>query len=611
MSAHVRDAAPAIKRFISLKGDYDRLRRYALPAQIASDLKNILPPDSCLETSFPKDEVSFEAILFKYYLYPLKVSDQWPNLYNRTSHSCRSHYYLDLHRISSSAGPSGKPYVDVLGAKIFALDESSSFLSRKPQPYPHNRILIGFIIFHVWMLITGLLIWRHATVRSDLVGIPGIFSASYLLGFVAITMSLWLSLLAGCDLRTGMVITFFGLTTVMGLLTWHPWMRAPVKKTTAPADSQKLPLLVKPRRLAFKKIATAELLLSVALTILVFFLFFYIISIPVNVWDEMHIWLLKSKMFYIDQTISFDYTVETNNYYPILWPLNIAAQYCFIGGMYDEVAKWTSAIVFVAFVGMFCGVARSVGMDRRWGWAAVGIYLAGFPHWTIFTALTENIYLALVCMSFFFGLHYFFQQNKKCKGLLIISLLGVSAVKFEGALLALFLVLAFVLSGRGRNTDEMTGELRRSIPLIACLALPICWQLWLQYRRIPFSIYHFQTGLSMENLRLSLGMAKTFMLTPGNLAVLSLVILPLLLLSIRKAWPRTEKFLLIFCIFLICFSFAAGLCWSTKELVLYYPEVFTRLLSRATPFIVLLWVSRISKIWESSTPIKIQTSLPS
>ncbi len=580
-----------IKRFLAAQGDYEQLRRFTLHAKVAADLRKVLPPGACVETSFPKDEVDLKAIVVKYYLYPWKVIDKWPSLFNQSPGPCQGNFYIDFAGTFQPPDHAGLARRDINGVKVFALDKSRDFTDDKAPAYPRGSILFRAFVFNLWMLLVGALACCIVPVRRYLGGLWGMLSVSYLSGFVLVTLTIWALLMSGLSLSRGLVIAVLSVINV-GFLVALAAQNARARRAGTALSASKDPsgpgkgAVREGRVAAFDKFIAGAGLLAIAFFVLT------VIAVPVNVWDEMHIWLLKSKMYFIGKALAFDYTVDTNNYYPVLWSLNIAAQYAFIGGMYDEAAKWTSAVVLVSFLGMLYQTARYLGLAPRFAWAAVLIFLVGFPYWTMVTALTENIYLALISLALFFALRYFIDRDRACGIFLWLALLGVSTVKFEGASIALFLVLAHVISGRGRSRAELSGDIKRAAPFLALLFLPSLWQMWLRTQGIPFTIYHFQTGFSVEKVLLILQMIGATVLSLPNLLVVAVVFLPLLFLGRERPWTRAERLLLAVCVMLVAFSFSAGAYWAEKELAAYYPEVLMRLFSRATPFLVLLWASR-------------------
>ena len=175
--------------------------------------------------------------------------------------------------------------------------------------------------------------------------------------------------------------------------------------------------------------------------------------------------------------------------------------------------------------------------------------------------------------------------------LLFISLIGLSAVKFEGAFVSSFFLLAVLLT-RCWDRPISWRELRNVSLLLVVFLIPIFWQIWLRSHHVTFQIFHLQRGPAIENVRIVFAMVVSFMLQSENTLLILLSIAFLILSKKPTQWVRSQKALGVFCCTLIGFSLFAGVCWPPKEFYMYYPEVLMRLLTRSGPFVVLFWASQ-------------------
>jgi len=326
---------------------------------------------------------------------------------------------------------------------------------------------------------------------------------------------------------------------------------------------------------------------------LIFLFIGIIISIPISVWDEMSIWILKARIFSAHQGLDFSYTEATNNYYPILWPLNNAFYFNLIGD-YDEIAKWISALTFFSFLAQLRGCLFFLGVKRPLLWPLIALYLILFQHWTFYTALPENLLMAFLMAMTAWGLMWFKDplHSRKYLLLALVMALGLTLTKFEGAIIACLGGLSLILTQR----KELLNKKYRlyGASLLILFFIPWGWSHWVEIQGNQVLYYHLHGQISVQNINTMVKMTMGFLMKTKIFFLMGAAVLSVLALCQYQPWAKEGKFLLFWGAALILFSITAGLFWPSADLQRYYPEVLSRLLIRATPILMLIWAMRSS-----------------
>lgn len=556
-----------------------RSRKY----ETALALKRILPEGACITTSFSSTDVTLESISFKYYLYPYKVIDNWPSLFNKTARICNGNFFVDFTYLRPISPPNSSVIQLSSGVRVSALDSGSHFVENPRKiGNPYAPLYFLFLQIVVFLGGYGFICFFRALKNTKSIFVK--ISASYLLGVIIFTGIIWLLLLFKLPLSMMAVCSLVGIY----IFLLFSILRQKNKPLSFVLNVNKK----SPNSIYLRdKICRHLGIVVIAIVICLFLI--RVVSLPVVVWDEMHIWLLKAKMFYTENGLAFDYTVDSNNYYPVLWPLFLAAQYALNGGIDDRIAKWTSALVFLSFLGVWWDILRGYIGGIKVPSLLIVIFLMCFPHWTYFTALTENFYIALMALSFYFLSHYFIKDDRTAFIPAMIAMAGVASVKFEGGVLCFFLLSALILS-KDLNVTRSPSLLIKCTPFIFPILIPFIWKGWVVANHLPVLVYHIQNTPSFSNLLAAAQIGFLFLISRGIDLVFIILALAISLTQGKhfRPWAWEDKFLLFFCCWLLIFTFSAGLCWPMNELVLYYPEVLTRLFSRTVPFLLILWAVR-------------------
>jgi len=559
---------PSIGNVFASKGD-PWLMWYGRPyAAIGLRAQALIPEDGCV-TMVGERPLKTQTV--KYYLYPVRVLDEEANKFNREPPACHGQYVLDIgQKITTLKAGWTKIALPDRAALYVKQDAPLAAKAARPAGWPAD--IGSFCYFNLLVLAIGYFLLCGLLPHVGKVPLGGKLGTSYLLGFVATTMVFWPLLLAHIPL--GFILVCCSLHGALILSYLFMRMRG----------------VDRPAPLSFSRISISEGLLgTITFAVLLFFVL-YIIAYPPGLIDEMHIWLLKAKIIFDKKMLTFDYTENTNNYYPVLWPLNLALQYVFAGGVYEELAKWTSGLAFLSLVGLVKFSASALGLGRKESWLTVLVFLVAFNNWTMFTALPENLFVALTALAVVFFLDWMINQRTESLYVVTLALAGLLAVKSEA-----LVVLGSVFLAYGLAERFSLGAFWKRVYAIRIIAISLVvhavWLIWLKLQHVPYA-YHFGWAASIGNFLPILGMAWSCLTRPQAMSILLVAYLGAVLLRTAKPWSGEEKFLFVFSLSLMFFGLWAGLFWPA-DIFRYYLDVLTRLCFRAMPFVVLLWMSRV------------------
>ncbi|MBF0521780.1 MAG: hypothetical protein HQL24_01865 [Candidatus Omnitrophica bacterium] len=573
------------RTLISLKGNYENVRNDYFINRIGTSAKRLIPAESKIQTSFPTKTMSFESVSLKYNLYPLKIEDESANIYTPTNTAKFSRdnwdYFIDFHQMIHNSSKQFKELPLGNGVRLFA-QEGHNFLSSKESPssYPLQKNIIIFFLITAFISLIGFFMLTSFGILPQKTDKFWLWGTSYLLGFVFLNFLVWIFLLIGGTLTKQTVIGLWGLSGIIFFLRR--------KRQTAPFCLEEKG----GGNGAAPKSFFGESLAHFFYAALLIVIFLKTISIPISVVDEMWIWLLKAKIFFYQGHLDFQYTSNANNYYPLLWPIHNAVQFLFLNGAYDEAAKWTSAIIFLCFIAQIKKILSFWNFKPVISKILICVYLLVFFQWIFLTALPENLYLALLMTAAGFLLNWINLKEKddRLLTLAFFMFLGLSGVKFEGAVIAFFCFLSLFLSCRQEVAPKKL--LMLGVSFGAIFLIPLGWLLWLHNNGVSTYIFHLQKHFSTENILIMLNMVWTF-LTPSSIIPIILGVAFMLSSNQQKQWEKQDTFLFSMMTLLILFSLTAGINWPSQDLKLYYPEVLSRLFLRATPFIMLFWTHRV------------------
>jgi len=377
------------------------------------------------------------------------------------------------------------------------------FLTKGPSPplknYPGGSIFIVFLGVIVFHILVGTAILSLLNISCQPQQRVWYLSIAYLAGYVCLTLSTWLYLLVGGPFEKIYMLSLWGLILVLLIIcSKKAWINN-LKETMSfknRTSETGLGLIGK----TFLFLSMVLILTIVLLTVLT----------PVLSWDAMSHWIMKSKVIFHQKALVFDYT--GHNEYPILWPLNVAIQFLFAGGTYDELAKWTSAALFLSLIVQLISGLRMLRLGERWIWMLISTFLLCFLTDNMMIAYAENAFYAFFTATMVASIAYF--QNNKDKKYFILTVfmaIGLSAVKLEGAIASGIIAFAFASLGAPPFSNKKYWF--NALCISSTCLVTGAWIYW-QYKAGYFSeSIHAQEPFTLEKIKYIL------MLLPKSLAI--------------------------------------------------------------------------------------------
>lgn len=559
----ITKAMPAIDGYFEAGGDHDEIRNRKIPySRPLFEASRLLPPGASV--GFPGAQLrTIDHIAMRYAVYPARVKEPW-------------NYALDVAGKPDAAFSSWISHA-LSGGAVLYVRPGYQLLNPSP-PAPRNRGVerAFFFILSLTITLIGVQYLRALGIGPSVLGIAWFLATGYLCGFIIIHAMGWAVLLTGgildsWTLAMVIVISAASARILKGCLRLQEIRMVVHAKEK---DSFK-------RWRMFSHGSALFVLMMVVLTTIV---------IPITVWDEMFIWIMRARMMFFDGKIDFSYFPATNVYYPILWPLHVHLFFKAAGGCFSELLKWVSAAVFLVFIAQLRAVCVFLKIDRSWILAVIVVYLLVFMNFIFFTALPENIFSALSLATVAGLLLWLREGRRRYLALAIFMALGLSGVKFEGAILAGALAVCAALAGRvgGKSFRQLAPLLWFIIPC----AVPKLWTAWLTAHDHSFSIYHFGNPLVLDNVLAVGEVIGHSLLKWRNLLIIGLTAAGYALFVRGRPWNHFQVFLWLAFLAFTGFSVVSVLFWPTNDIQLYYPEVLDRLFLRATPFLALFLASR-------------------
>ena len=561
--------------FAKAKYNYTNLVNWTLKSEsTAVAARHLLPPGSTVEFSPGKWDIN--KIAMRYLLYPIRVQDN-------------AGYFLDWDKTIKTLPPGWQERTLRTGIRIYA-KEGYSFL--KPLSVSAQRSQVFAFLLFGTMSLFQLFVGRCLlTVILGSKGKGSLFMAhSYLLGYFVLTAAIWIFLLLGGRLGP---IEISVLWLVIGSLA-YVFMRArePLFQdreiVIAGLKKRDQGIWLSLARLGF--ILTAGQLLAI------------IFQVPLIDWDGMSHWVMKSKVFFYENRLAFDYT--HNNSYPLLWSLGVAVPFVLWGEVFDPFAQWLTGIFFLTFMVQLVNGFRILEVKERYVYL-LGIFYLVFTfrdplqflrdYYYIF-ANAENIFMAYFS-AMLTAMVIWAEDPSRAgvhKGFLKVAVLSgvaLSLVKLEGSVTALCLVAA-ALVWTWRTLTPSDGKWLTGGALISVL-LPGGWMAWLHARGYASALSHFREGITADKIVMQASLVGQNILTNNMLLIFLMAFACIFVFGNGQGWKRIEKFLLLLFVLLLSFSAVSSLGWPKAQTKDIFAEVFPRLFFHATPVLVFLWASRM------------------
>lgn len=476
LNNNLRIAYGTVASFCHARGNFQALR-LSDPINYASyKVRSAITPESKVDMS--PQEYNMLRVTARYALYPLELNKNWD-------------YFIDFDQGISAPSEEWKrqeilPNI-LLYAKKGAEFTLPSDASLNLKGYPQTYIFLTFLGITIFYVIVGIAILALIKIPC----LPGerfwYLSTSYLLGFVSITTVVWGYLILGGPFER-MPVSLICLTVFALLIMPSP------KIFVANLLDQ---LNFKRSFAKAKQILTDQPLLSVAAIALISIIILSTILTPVFGWDAMSHWIIKSKVVFQHKHLDFHYTHL--NGYPLLWPLNIALGFLFAGGIYDELAQWTSAAIFLAFIFQLTGGLKKLKLPSRWTLILLITFLLCFMSSYMTSSYAENILFAFLSGTLV-AVILVLQNNHDKKYLLlaILMALGLSTSKMEGAVATG--IIAFGLASLGSPPFRSRKNLLNAIYIASTCVITAAWLLWINHMGYPHGSDSFKESFSLNKI---------------------------------------------------------------------------------------------------------------
>jgi hypothetical protein len=570
-AVYIFKGAGFMVQFLKAAGwNYEERRRDFMDAAPLMDLRALLPEGAVVER--PLQE-GLCLVVARYLLYPFPVSPE-------------GNYIIDLK--GDIVFPPGGDTVSLADhARAHAKPGFHFIRARGPErPFSVSQtavLSLVFILFQSSMGAAFLKIFGFPPCQQMPLFYMGL---SYLTGYLFFTLSLWLASLAG----QGTVP--FNLLLISG--TMLAWMVFIIQQGILPDI---VGMFVSCRRLGFSKPELRSLCPGVLLGALSVGVILLTITTPVTDWDGMSHWILKAKVMAYQNQLDFSYT--HNNYYPLLWPLNIAAQFVVSGGLNDALAMWTSAVLFLVFVGGLVNAVQSLSVGKGTAQFLTALFVAlsfrvpvreGQWFYNYKHSNAENLFLAFITGLLFMVIRWL--NSREPRYLVMAAVLGTGLVltKLEGAVAVAATVIP--LWAFSRRLKLSRKELRLLAALTLSMALPFLWMLWVNSHGYGETMLHVSAGLTWAKAVILAERVGGYILL-DIFIILNLMMFGSALVDAgKRPWTETDTFLLIHASVLMFFSVFAIAGWPEAKLKTTSLEVFQRLFLHASPAVLLFCVSR-------------------
>ena len=551
-----------IKIFSIHKGRPNSIRQKYYSYASSIEAKKYIPPHSKIQIS--PNKLSIEKIARRYFLYPLEISKQWS-------------YFIDFDHNFKETSKSLSKYQTYSGTLIYS-QPNHKLLSKNnsPKEYSTIRALLIFTAITLFQIYCGFLILKICSINHTQLGASWHISTSYLLGVLYVNILLWVFLLFKGSLNQTNLLLLEGAGITLLFIF------SQLKKNIYPA----------------KKLLNITTLTPNTITKTLFLPTFLIIGSivimialsPVIDWDAMSHWIMKAKVIYQHKQLDFHYTHY--NFYPILWPLNIALQFTFLSETFDQVAQWSSALLFLTIIIQLFSGLKFLKLPEKSIWVCLLLFITFFfsihPH---ISSMAENILTAYLTAALT-AIILWIKSNKNLPYIILAILLalGICLTKFEGSFISLFIGFALL------TLIPIMSYTKKHYFLISLfffiILTPILWMFWISSHHYMHNIVHMSSAFTFKKLFYLLHLHIITFLQSKNLTLFFGAFVYLYLYKNNRKWNPLELFLLIVAALLTLFSVFANMGLPIERLDKAVPEAGPRLFLHASTAITLLWGSR-------------------
>lgn len=194
------------------------------------------------------------------------------------------------------------------------------------------------------------------------------------------------------------------------------------------------------------RFSNIERILIIFLILLNLFVAFEAVLRPVQAWDGWDNWLLRPKVFYMNNDLSLDYVRYTHDDYPLIMPLMDTFGYIIIGGIDDKNILFFYFMFYLALGGLFFAASQKLfGTKLALLYTFLLLSLQNLiRHGGRFEAGQSDLALGYYIFTGALLLAYFFKTKNKFLSLLLSIFLGITAqIKNDG--MAYFLIVNTII----------------------------------------------------------------------------------------------------------------------------------------------------------------------
>ena len=547
-----------VKIFFHAQADYDRLRKTFPIFDSALEAKEVIPSDAAI--NFSPSKWNLYRVAARYSLYPYEAAENWD-------------YFVDFTK-NATADPKWRSLELSTGVPVFA-KSGHEFQPARPflRPYPIAKNFFIFLllaVYQCWLGRSMLKLFRFFESGNS----GWVWGTSYLLGYLVLTLLLWILLMPGVKMTMGFV-------TVSGVAL-GVFLHFMAARSSAPGLAHSV----------FNQDSKNFLtkIIQIFSCVIIAAIFCSCVFNVVSDWDAMSNWIMKAKVIYNHKRLDFAYT--HHNYYPILWPLNIALQFTLANGIYDEMAQWTSGLFFLLILIQLKQGLSWLGASVKSQWLAIFFYLILSQYLIdLTTSNAENIFIAFLILLIVLLIKWMDDpQNAYWRGGIALTAAGLVLIKLEGTATVMLIILS--LLSLNRKFLSKKDLYLCTVGLAGTLVLGVLWAFWIKQNGYLNGIIHMQENLSWTKFCKILKFDFSVFLRSPVLIILLSPVLYFILYPNQRSFSLVELFLLRVSILLIVFSAFAYLGLSSEQIEGAFHDAFPRLLMHAIPPLALLWAKR-------------------
>lgn len=557
-----------VPRFLLSGGDYYLLRRKMPVVSAVLETKQMVPPGSRIMYSGGLSKQ--KEIFLRYDLYPSRVDPNWDFFldWNNSHPADRMPPGVTVRRLRS-------------GGRIFVKPGFMLKENQAPPEFPFLRLFLIFIAGVTLISLLGQKLLFFIGMGRQPCGRFWLWGMSYLSGSFIFCAVVWGYLALGGIFTQETVLVFLGSLSLVAIFL------LPCGKIPGPAPHL--------RDEAGDDASSRESRRGERFSLFFLVAFLGILTLItlggyVYVWDALTNWVFKAKGLYYQRGLFLP--DPNSNYYPILWPVQIACFFALGGGDYDYFAQWLAAIALLAFASQIYGGFRGLGLKRQYVAFGTVFFLLVFYIPYFHCPLAENLFSAFTAgliVSFIFWLRSGY--DKRFLATAALMSFGMTATKMEGTIVVTLIFLSGVASRRGRLSF---GEWCLVAGGMAACLIPSGWIFWLRGHDVPMSFYHISRPFTFESLLAIAKLVQQGILYDGynGLLIFFAFTVSVLLFNGRKI-SEVEWFLLLASIALTLFSLGSFMRWPAADIMHYAPEALVRHMQRAVIPMAFFFCSRL------------------